>query len=580
MKKKIIPALVAIALIIIILAIAGGGAYFSRFGYSNEHRDLKGYYGIENDSDVAIVLQDEIIDIKARLIEGNCYLSYEDVCSLLTDRFYVDENDGLLIYTTADAMRIAEIGGNGYYADAEISAKSDDFTAFDIGGEFTQTDYPVSLYKDDTLYIALDYIKDYADFSYELYTGPNRLSLRTKWGSRKLATVNKNSAVRYQGGVKSDILREVDKGEELSIIEELEDWDKVMTSDAVIGYIEKKHLTDIRDEEEQAVHTAMEDDYTSISKAYTINMAWHAIYATSGNDTFDEYVNGTGTMSIIAPTWFSISNNDGGYRSFASADYVTKAHERNMEVWAVVDNFNAGEISTYEVMSYIGRRQALIENLMNDVRQYGIDGLNLDFELVPAEAVPHYVEFIRELSVACRKEGIVLSVDNYPPQGGNYYGLKEQGICVDYVVIMSYDEHWGGGGVAGSVSSIGFVEQAIEMVAAEVPNEKIINAIPFYTRVWKTKDNVVTSDALGMVQAEEFIAKNNIEKVWDEETCQNYGEKEMGGILYQVWLEDEESISTKLNIMKKHGIAGVAEWQLGMEDKAIWSTIDKYVKSN
>lgn len=577
--KKMIPAIVAIALIILILGVAGGEAFFTRFGYSSQHRDMKEYYGLNEDSEVAVVLQNEILDIKGRLMEGICYLSYDDVCSLLTDRFYVNENDGLLIYTTATALRVSRIGDSGYYADAGI-IPGDDPATYEIEGEYTEAGYPVSTYKGDTLYIALDYVKDYADFSYELYTSPARIHLRTEWGSRKVAEVKKKkSAVRYQGGVKSDILKEVSKGEELTILEELENWDKVMTSDAVIGYIEKKHLTNIRDESEDAVHTRIEDEYTSIKKDYTINMAWHAIYATSGNDTFDEYVNGTGTMSIIAPTWFTVSDNNGNYRSFASADYVQKAHDRNMEVWAVLDNISISDVSTYEIMSYIGKRQRLIDSLMTDVKEYDLDGINLDFELIPTEAVPHYVEFIRELSVACRREGVVLSVDNYPPQGGSNYNLKEQGICVDYVVLMSYDEHWGSGGVAGSVASIGFVEQSIELTEKAVPAEKIINAIPFYTRVWKSKGGEVTSDAIGMVQAEEFISKNNIQTVWDEEACQNYGEKEMGGILYQVWLEDEDSISTKLNIMKKHGVAGVAEWQLGMEDKEIWSTIDKYVKN-
>lgn len=580
MKKKIIPALIAIALIIIVLAVAGGGAFFSRFGYSNEHRDLKGYYNLESDSEVAIVLQNEVIDIKARLIEGNYYLSYEDMCSLLTDRFYVDGNDDLLIYATAETLKLTKIGENGYYDDAVIkTGGAADPASFTIEGELTDMGHPVSLYKDDTLYVSLDYIKNFANFSYEAFSNPNRIQMRTEWSTRKVATVKKkHSAVRYQGGVKSDILREVEKGEQLTIIEELEDWDKVKTDDSIIGYIEKKHIENVHDEEETPVTDYVQEEYSRIQKDYRINMAWHAIYATSGNDTFDEYVNGTGTMSIISPTWFSISDNDGNYRSFASTDYTRKAHERNMEVWAVLDNFNAGDISTYEVMSYIGKRQTLIDNLMNDVAAYDIDGINLDFELVPTDAVPHYVEFIRELSIACRKAGVVLSVDNYPPQGGTYYNLKEQGICVDYVIIMGYDEHWAGSSEAGSVASIGFVEQGIELVEKDVPADKIINAIPFYTRVWKTKGSDVTSDALGMVQAAEFISKNNITTVWDEETCQNYGEKEMGGILYQVWLEDEESISTKLNIMKNHGVAGVAEWQLGMEDKAIWGTIDKFVK--
>ena len=580
--KKIIPAIIAIALIIIILAVAGGSTLFSKFSYSNEHRDLKDYYNLTAENEVAIVLQDEILDIKGRLAEGQVYLSYKDICSLLTDRFYVDENDGLLIYAMADGLRINRIGEKGYYPSASVSftgAGGDGVPVYEIDGEFTDTTYPVTLEKDGQLYIALEYVKDFADFSYELFTGPNRIQLRTEWSSKKVVTVKKDSAVRYQGGVKSDILREVKDGEELTVLEELEEWDKVKTSDALIGYIEKKHVSEIKDESEQAVTTRIADEYTRIQKNYKINMAWHAIYATSGNDTFDDAVNGTGTMSIIAPTWFSISSNDGTYRSFASASYVNKAHERNMEVWAVLDNFNAEEISTYEVMSYLGKRQILIKNLMSEITDYGIDGINLDFELVPSEAVPHYVEFIRELSIECRKAGIVLSVDNYPPQGGNDYNLKEQGICADYVVIMSYDEHWGSGGVAGSVASIGFVEQAIQMVLSDVSADKIINGIPFYTRVWKSKGGDVTSEALGMGQAKDFIAKYDVSTVWDEETCQNYGEKEMNGTLYQIWLEDEESIGTKLNIMKKYGVAGVAEWQLGMEDKAIWSTIDTFVKN-
>lgn len=582
MKKKIIPAIIAIALIIIILAVAGGSSFFAHYGYSSAHRDLKSYYGINSDSEVAIVLQDEIIDTKARLIEGRCYLTLEDTGSLLTDRFYLDERDDLLVYAMADGIRIARIGESGYYPSAAITPDDSDpsHIQYNIEGEYTSTDYPVTLSKDGTLYIALDYVQDFADFTYELFTNPNRIQMYKSGTERKVTTVKKDSAVRYQGGVKSDILREVSEGEELTVLEELEDWDKVKTGDAIIGYIEKKHVEGLKDDRIDDPSTRIKDEYTAVHKDYKINMAWHAIYAASGNDTFDEMVNGTGTMSIISPTWFALCDDNGNYRSFAGASYVNKAHERNMEVWAVLDNFNEGIVSTYEVMSYMGKRQTLIRNLLDELTDYGIDGINLDFELVPSEAIPHYVEFIRELSIECRKAGIVLSVDNYPPQGGNYYGLDEQGICVDYVVIMGYDEHWGSGGVAGSVASIGFVEQGIQMVLRDVPADKIINGIPFYTRVWKTKNNEVTSEALGMEQAAEFISKYNIQTTWDDAACQNYGEKEMNGTLYQVWLEDSESIMTKLNIMKNYGIAGVAEWQLGMEDKSIWATIDTFVKSN
>lgn len=563
MKKKIIPAIIAIALIFLILLISGGVSFLQKFSYSKERMDLNEYYDIKNEHEVAIVLQDELIDTKARLMDGTYYLDIDSIHALLDDRFYVDYNEGLLIYTTADDVVKNPIGSSSY-------------TAY---GEQKDAGYVISREDGELLYIALDYVKHFANFSYEPFTEPNRIQLRTEWGTRNSTTVKKDSAVRYRGGIKSEILREVSKGETLVVLEELEDWMKVKTDDALIGYIEKKHTTSIMTEEEIAVNDAVIAPYTNIKKNYKINMAWHAIYTVSGNDTFDEYVNGTGTMSIISPTWYSLNDNDGNFRSFASAGYVKKAHDRNMEVWAMVDNFNVEGISTLEVMSYTSKREHLIAGLMNEAATMGFDGFNLDFEQVPSDAVPHYVEFIRELSVECRKAGIVLSVDNYPPQGGSNLNLKEQGIVADYVIIMGYDEHWRGCEEAGSVASIGYVEQGISLVAKEVPTEKIINAIPFYTRVWKTKGGSVTSEALGMEASKRFISEYSINTEWDDATCQYYGEKEMNGTLYQIWLEDEESIQTKLNIMSNYGIAGVAEWQLGMEDKSIWAVIDGYVKN-
>lgn len=568
MKKKIIPAIIVIALIIIVIVVAGDFSDFSLFdrvGYSNEYRDLSSYYKINSASEVAIILQNERIDTKAKLIDGNYYLDYDSVGELLNDGFYIDEHENLLIYTTANSIIQSPIGTNQYF----------------ISGEEINTDYTIAVRQGDTLYLALDYVKNYCNFGYEAFTEPNRIQMKTEWGEIKTAIVKKDTWVRYQGGIKSDILRDLDKGEEVIILEELEEWDKIKTSDSIIGYVEKKRLDSIQDKTEIPVTDYVEPEYTRIQKPYTVNMAWHAIYAASGNDTFDEMVNGTGTMSIIAPTWYSITGGDGEYTSFASSSYVEKAHARNMEVWAVLDNINNVDSNTYELMSYTSKRTKLIADLMEEARNVGFDGYNLDFELLPGEAVPHYVQFIKELSVACRREGLVLSVDNYSPRGGADYGLKEQGRFIDYVVIMGYDEHWGTGGVAGSVASIGFVEEGINMVIDRgVPADKIINGIPFYTRVWKTAGSEVESEALGMVASKEFCDKYNLPMEWNADVCQYYGEKTMGGTLYQIWLEDTTSIETKLTVMKKLGVAGVAEWQLGQEDKAVWDVIDAYVKSN
>lgn len=272
-----------------------------------------------------------------------------------------------------------------------------------------------------------------------------------------------------------------------------------------------------------------------------------------------------------------MKDNDGNYSSFASADYVQKAHNKGMEVWVLLDNFSS-EVDTYEIMSYTSKRERLISNLVADIQAVGADGINLDFEQISTKAGEHYVEFIRELSVACRANNIVLSVDNYVPrESTTHYNRKEQGVVADYVIIMGYDEHWGGGGIAGSVASLPYVLDGIEQTLSEVPSEKVINAIPFYTRVWKTDGGEVTSEALGMEATQRFISENGVETHWDEEVCQNYGEKTMNGIIYQVWIEDNESIAAKLNVMDSHNLAGVAEWQLGFEDKSVWDVIEGYI---
>ena len=190
----------------------------------------------------------------------------------------------------------------------------------------------------------------------------------------------------------------------------------------------------------------------------------------------------------------------------------------------------------------------------------------------------NYIEFIRELSIPCRANGIVLSVDNYvPTEYTAHYDRAEQGIVADYVIVMGYDEHYAGSPEAGSVASIDFVEEGIERTVEQVPAHKVINAVPFYTRIWETKGAELGSQAVGMAAAEEYVRAHNIALEWDEETCQNYGEYTEDGSLFQVWLEDERSIEVKLNIMEKYQIGGVAGWRLGFEKPEIWDVIGVYL---
>ena len=169
-------------------------------------------------------------------------------------------------------------------------------------------------------------------------------------------------------------------------------------------------------------------------------------------------------------------------------DYTAAAHDMGLEVWALISDFHTGvEIDDYEILSYTSKRRNLVNELVASVLSYGADGINVDFEYVTSQCADHYVQFIRELAIACHENGLVISVDNYvPTEYTAHYNRHSQGEFVDYIIIMGYDEHYKGSPEAGSVSSIPWMQKGIETTVNLVPKERVINAVPFYTRVWKT----------------------------------------------------------------------------------------------
>lgn len=560
--KKIIPVLIAIVLIIVV-AVAGFGAkLLNKYSYSKERADLTEYFSITGSDDVAVILQDEQIEERARLWDGVCYFDLATVHKYFNDRFYEDKKEGLLLYTLPDAVVSTLIGS----------------TSVSVGGDGSNRDYVIARYEGETLYIAADFVKEYTNFSYEMYTEPNHMQVYTEWNERQVANISKDTQVRYQGGIKSDILTDVSKGDQVIVLEQMETWSKVKTQDAYIGYVENKRLSELTTETPVPVTDYTEPVYESNTRDYKINLAWHGVSGVAGNDTLEALMANTKSVNVISPTWFTLSDNEGNFTSFASQDYVDKAHAMGLEVWALVGNVESQDVSMYEVLAGTTERTHLINGLIETALQYDLDGINIDFENIGLDAGEPFIEFIRELSIPCREHGIVLSVDNYVPMAHtDYYDREEQGIVADYVIIMGYDEHYKGSPEAGSVASIDFVEQGIANTVAQVPADKVINAIPFYTRIWETKGTAVDSQAVGMEMAQQYIEDHGITTRWDETTCQNYGEYQSGDSYYQVWLEDADSIRVKLNIMENYEIAGVAEWKLGFEAASIWDVIEEYV---
>lgn len=563
MKRKILPVAIAIVLIIVIAGISLGSRILEKYSYSKERADLNEYFHMSDEPDVAVVLQDELIEERARLFDGVYYMDLNTVHRYFNDRFYEDKGEGLLLYTLPDDIVRTVIGSS------EVTKKE---------GMETLA-YVPARYEGETLYIALDYVKQYSNFSYEGFEGPARLQIYTEWNERQIAKIKKDTAVRLRGGVKSEILEEVSSGDKVIVLEEMENWSKVKTNDAVIGYVENKRLTDVSSESPIPVTDYTEPEYTSITRDYKINLGWHVIAGLAGNSTLETVTANTEGLNVISPTWFKLNDNAGNFISFASQDYVDRAHGKGLEVWALVENIEYKDsIDMYAILSSTSTREKLINGLVEQALTYGIDGINVDFEQISMDCGEHYIEFIRELSIPCREYGIVLSVDNYVPTGyTDHYDRQEQGVVADYVIIMGYDEHYAGSPEAGSVASIDFVEEGISKTVEQVPSNKVINAVPFYTRIWETNGGKLSSQAVGMDVAEEFISAHNIQVEWDEETCQNYGEYTSGASRYQVWLEDESSIEVKLNIMEKYNIGGVASWRLGYEKPEIWDIIGVYL---
>ena len=560
--KKVIPVIIAIVLIIVVAAAGFGAKLLEKYSYSKERADLTEYFGVRGADDVPVILQDERIEEHAKLWDGVCYFDLATVHKYFNDRFYEDKKEGLLLYALPDQVVRTQIGTDTLTKGESSEARG----------------YVIARYEGDMLYIAADYVKEYANFSYELFRDPNHMQVYTEWNERQVATIAKDTQVRYQGGIKSDILTDVSKGDEVVVLEEMENWSKVKTQDAFIGYVENKRLENQSTQTPVPVTDYVEPVYESNTRDHKINLAWHGVGGVDGNETLDGMLADTKSINVISPTWFTLVGNEGDFSSFATQSYVDKAHERGLEVWALVGNVESVDVDMYEVLAGTTNRTHLIDGLINTALEYGLDGLNIDFENISLDAGEPFIQFIRELSVPCREYGIVLSVDNYVPMGHtDHYDRAEQGVVADYVIIMGYDEHYAGSDEAGSVASINFVEKGIENTVAEVPAEKVINGIPFYTRIWKSGPEGLSSEAVTMGMAQEFVENHSIAVRWDETTCQNYGEVQEGDTLYQVWLEDADSIRVKLNIMQNYDIAGVAEWRLGHESENVWDVIEEYM---
>ena len=560
MKKVLISFLIIILIAVLVLLF--GRTYLAKYSYSKEMTDLNAYYGVNDDNDYPVIYQNALSEIEARSFDQRIYIPFDTACSMFNSRFYYSEADQNVCYCLPDDRIVVEVGSDTWVTDS--------------GSETTEDYIPVRADEEGRIWMALDFLHGYANFSYEAYTSPNRLVLRDSWESERIAYVKQDSNIRILGGVKSEIVAPVAQGTQVKVLEEMDKWSEVITLDGFFGYIENKDLENYGEAQEPAVTDYVEPEFPSLSLDGKVNMAWHQIAGTAGNDTYYGLIENTRRVNVVSPTWFHL-NDEGMVESYAAHYYVEAAHQEGRQVWAVFDNFSTG--TTYgKFLEKDLYRSTVIDSLIDYCEEYDIDGINIDIESLAENHGDDFIEFIRELSIRTHKAGLILSVDNYVPYNFNdHYHIEEQGVFADYVVLMGYDEHYAGSSSAGSVASIGYVAYGIEEALKMVPAGKLINGIPFYARIWTTNSDGVSSQACRMEIVQNYIANNGMTPQWSETDGQYYAEKKDGDNLYQVWVEDDESIALKLEVMDQHGLAGVAEWCLGFETADIWDVIADYM---
>lgn len=573
-KKQVLPVLIIVGLIILVLLFIVGSKLIEKYTPTKEHKELTEYYGITEDSQVAITLNNTVLENYGTMIDGHVYLDYEFVHDILNSRFYWDANENILLYTTANDV---------------ISAKAEE-TSYSIGKSSTDYGRPIVKATAESAWVDLDFVKTYSDFTYSYYDSPSRIVITNEWKEITVSTLKGNTEVRYKGGIKSPILADVKKGDVLTILEVNEKWTKVCTEDGITGYVRSNKVKNTDTKTLTSEYTA--ETFNHIKKDKTINFLWHPVYSQAANSEISTILSSTKGVDVVSPSWFKLKDNNGNISSYASSDYVTYCHNHNVEVWGMVKNLDleSSDIDVNYILTHTSTRQNLVNQIVSQALQYNLDGINIDFEQLSESKIGDaYIQFLRELSIKCENNDIILSTAVYTPAAYNsVYKYGEQTDFVDYICLMAYDQHYGQASGEGSVASLDWVEEGVANTLEEgVPADQLILGMPFYTKLWKltptSDDNavdvsyIIGFENLGLTSSKKWMNNNITTPVWLEESGQYYGEVVKNGITYKMWLEDEKSIEQKLILMQEYKLAGAAFWSSDLDNTSIWDVIIKYI---
>lgn len=558
--------LIPIILVVVAICVAAG-ILIVKNTENKKRVDLYKYYGIESELDgMIITVNGVVVEGNAFEYEGVCYLSNDFIKEYITDKFYYDRSSASVLYTTP----------------YEVLAIPTPMLSF-VDEWYDKYSHPVVMVEGDEVYLAADFVKDMEEFEYQLIENPDRLAVTLPGTAFDEIVFNDTAAIREKASIKGEVLGKSNenvkwyyKGDEGA------QWYEVFSEDGRYGYVKKKDVQEINSvvtKEREKV------EYPNLVRDHEIVLIWDAIYSLNDNDTVGTRLENVTNANVISPTWYKVSDVKGNLESMADKDYVAYVKSLGYEIWPLVSDFISVDkergFSEKELLSTREYRTNLITNIMNEISEYGYEGINIDFEKVKADTGEDYVQFIRELSIECRKKGVVLSVDNYIPAGHNmHYGRAAQGECVDYVIVMCYDEHYAGGETAGSTASIDFVVKGMNDTLKYVDSEKLIVGVPFYTRLWTCESEaedaeIIESKAYSMDGCRNIAEELMLDIEWSDELKQYVAKGQSGSYYYRIWLETVESMDARIDEIVKADVAGIAAWELRFANDEVWNIFDK-----
>lgn len=490
-------------------------------------------------------------------MEDILYFSLPIVSDYIDSDIFYDEEEKTLIVTNSEKV-------NRYKVDEEIATVN--HREFLLNNVIKEVN--------NNVYIPIDRLLKHYDISIDYFEETNAVVLDfNNIDYLQGETILEDSVIRTDLDVKAPIIGgDLSKGTIIYIYAEYDKWYKVRTLNGIPGFIEKKYIKINYTKDMFKTENPKKDDNQDLQKRI-INLTWDYTYGKVKNTDKIKEIKG---VNVVSPTWFSIINKEGEILDKGNVEYVKKYNDLGHEVWPLINN-NFDPDLTHEILSKASTREKMIKDIVDNYKDYRVQGINIDFENVHLKTKDFLTQFVRELYPMFKEANMYVSIDitgiSQSENWSMFYDRKRLQETVDYMILMAYDQHWASSPVAGSVAQYSWVENSVLGVLQYIPRDKLILGIPFYTRLWKEEGDKVSSEAFPMERINRFIEENNIDLVWDEKSHQYYGEKKEGNAKYRFWLEDATSLEIKSSLIHKYDLAGIASWRKGFESEDIWERL-------